>query len=26
MPTLLNDDGLIAGTAGVDTATAWRLP
>jgi probable HAF family extracellular repeat protein len=26
MPTLLNDDGLIAGTSGVDTATAWRLP
>lgn len=26
MPTLLNGNGLVAGTSGVDTATAWQLP
>lgn len=26
MPTLLNNNGLAVGTAGTDTATAWRLP
>ena len=26
MPTLLNNNGLVAGISGTDTATAWRLP
>lgn len=25
MPTLINDNGLVAGTSGEDTATAWQL-
>jgi probable HAF family extracellular repeat protein len=26
MPAMINGNGLVAGTSGVDTATAWQLP
>lgn len=26
MPTVINDNGLVAGTCGLDTATIWQLP